>query len=102
MNIDVKCRDEDDCTNKEWEIHGRASIDARGPFDVGPNLYALGAGFALGPYVGLSVNIVIAGTVALETELHYLRLAEQQAGPIIAAALGAGPTAICMGQQRWQ
>lgn len=96
INIDVKCTD--DC--KEWEVHNRILVDAQGSFDVGPNLYALGAGFAAGPYVGISVNIAIAGAAALQAEHHFLSLAQQKAGPIIAATLANGPTLICLGGNR--
>lgn len=96
VNIDVKCTD--GC--KEWEVHDRISVDARGSFDVGPNLYALAAGFAAGPYVGISVNIAIAGAAALQAEYHFLSLARQKAGPIIAATLAKGPTVICLGSSR--
>ncbi len=96
INIDVYCTD----SCKEWEIHEQISINARGHFDVGPNLYALAAGFAAGPYIGVSANISIAGAAALEAEHHYLSLAQQKAGPIIAVTLANGPTLICLGSNK--
>ena len=95
VNIDVKCTDE--C--REWEVHNKINVNITGSFDVGPNLYALVAGFMAGPYVGISVNIVIAGAALLEAEYHYLSLAQEKAGPIISAALTHGPTVICLGTQ---
>jgi RHS repeat-associated protein len=100
VNIDVKCVSDEPCSHKEWEIHNHISIDASGSFDVGPNLYALTGGLVLGPWIGGSINIVIAGAVLLQAELHYLQLAEQKAGPVIAAILAGGPTAICLGTDR--
>lgn len=97
VNVDVKCTD--DC-NKEWEIHNEIPVDAQGSFDIGPNLYALGAGAAAGPWVGIGVNISIFGAAALHAEYHYLSLAQQKAGPIISALLANGPTLICRGTYR--
>ena len=92
VNVDVKCKD--DC-NKEWEIHNRISVDASGEFDVGPNVYAMVGGFLAGPYVGISINILMAGGSLLQAEHHFLSLAQQKAAPTVAAVMSQGPTAIC-------
>jgi len=93
VNIDVKCTD--DC--KEWEVHDRISVSASGFFDIGPNLYATGAGMLGGPYVGGSVLIITAGAAALDAEYYFLSLAQEKAGPIISSLLANGPTLICLG-----
>ncbi|MDA9982559.1 hypothetical protein N9H39_07460 [Gammaproteobacteria bacterium] len=95
VNIDVECTD--GCG--DWEIHDRISISTKGSLDVGPNLPALGAGYGVGPYAGIMTNIVILGATALQAEHHYLNLAEQKAGPIIASALANGPTLMCLGSR---
>ena len=96
INFDIKCTD--DC--REWEVHDRISVDAQGSFDVGSNLYALGVGFlARSPLAGIGANIVLSGGALLQAEHHFLSLAQQKAGPIIAAALAGGPTLICLGSQ---
>ena len=92
VNIDVECTD--DCD--DWQVHDQISINARGSFDAGPNLLALGVGYGAGPYFGIMTNIVILGAAALQAEHHYLSLAEQKAGPIIASALANGPTLLCL------
>lgn len=95
VNFDVSCRD--DC--RDWEVHDRVSVGIQGPYDVGPNLLSLGAGYGVGPTAGIISNILIMGAAALQAEHHYLRLAEQKAGPIIALALAEGPTLICLGSR---
>ena len=96
INVDVKCRD----SCEEWEVHNRIPVAARGKFDVGPNLYALGAGFLAGPYIGVSVNMAAAGAAVLESEHYYLSLVQQKAGSIISALLDNGPTLICLGSNK--
>ena len=101
VNVDVKCRSQDSCGNiKEWQIHNRITIDAKGSFDLGPNLYALGSGLLLGPYAGIAVNIGALGGSLLQVEHHFLKVAQQKAGPTIAGVLSQGPTAICLGSCR--
>jgi RHS repeat-associated protein len=97
VNIDVKCVA--DCGN-EWEIHNRISVEASGSIDVGPNLYGIIGGFAVGPYLGASINIVLAGASLLQAEYHFLSLVQQKAGGIIAGVLAHGPTAMCLGTQQ--
>jgi hypothetical protein len=97
INIDVKCKD--DC-DKEWAVNERIYIDVKGSFDVGPNLIAIGGGFLAGPWVGLGVNISIAGAAALKAEHHFLNLGREKAAPIISKVLAAGPTTICLGASK--
>ena len=74
------------------------SISAQGSIDVGPNLYALGVGFvARNPFAGMGANMALGGAALLQAELHFLSLAQQKAGPLIAALLADGPTLICLG-----
>jgi hypothetical protein len=94
VNIDVHCTD--DC--KSWDIHQKVNVGATGSFDVGPNLIALAIGLASrSPWIGASANIVVAGAAALHGEAQILQAANQNAVPIINAALKYGPTAICLG-----
>jgi RHS repeat-associated protein len=93
VNIDVKCSE--DCN--EWDIHQRLPVAARGHFDLGPNVYTLGVGALTSPLVGGALFIALAGGSLLQAEYHYLSLAEEKAGPLIAAARAFGATAICLG-----
>ena len=100
VNVDVKCRSQDACGTKEWEVHNRISIQATGSFDLGSNLYAIGSGILLGPYAGIAVNIGALGGSLLQAEHHFLKIAQQKAGPTIAGVLARGPTAICLASCR--
>ena len=94
INIDVRCSE--NC--EEWEVHDRVTVSARGSFDVGPNLYALGTGFITrNPFAGVGANMALGGAALLQAELHFLNLAREKAGPLIAALLADGPTLICLG-----
>ena len=94
INVDVSCTEDCDM----WEIHDRVSLSAQGSIDVGPNLYALGVGFvARNPFAGMGANMALGGAALLQAELHFLSLAQQKAGPLIAALLADGPTLICLG-----
>ena len=94
VNIDVRCTERCD----EWEIHDRVNVSAQGSIDVGPNLYALGTGLVTrNPVAGVGANMALGGAALLQAELHFLDLARQQAGPLIAALLADGPTLICLG-----
>jgi len=94
INIDVNCTEDCDA----WEIHDRISLSAQGSIDVGPNLYALGVGFITrNPLAGVGANVALGGAALLQAELHFLSLAQQKAGPLIAALLADGPTLICLG-----
>ena len=96
VNLDVRCTD--DC--QSWEVHQRVNVDTSGTFEIGPNLYALAIGLSLrSPWLGVAANISIAGAAALHGEYQVLQAANQKAGPIIAAALAYGPTAICLGSR---
>ena len=93
INIDVSCTE--DCDT--WEIHDRLSVAAQGSIDVGPNLYALGVGFvARNPFAGIGANMALGGAALLRAELHFLSVAQEKAGPLIAALLAEGPTLICL------
>jgi hypothetical protein len=93
VNIDVSCSSE--CKN--WEIHDKIDVEARGTVDVGPNLYAILIGLRFGPTAGVAGNVAIGGASILAAEHQFLSLANDKAGPIISAALKFGPTAICSG-----
>jgi RHS repeat-associated protein len=94
VNIDVRCTERCD----EWEIHDRVNVSAQGAIDVGPNLYALGMGLVTrNPIAGVGANMALGGAALLQAELHFLNLARQKAGPLIAALLANGPTLICLG-----
>jgi RHS repeat-associated protein len=96
INIDVRCTE--DCN--EWEIHHRVGVSAQGSIDVGPNLYALGTGLVTrNPFAGIGANMALGGAALLQAELHFLNLAQQKAGPLIAAILANGPTLICLGSE---
>ena len=60
-------------------------------YDLGPNLYALGSGLVLGPYAGVAVNIGALGRSLLQAEHHFLKIAQQKAGPTIAGVLSFRP-----------
>ena len=94
VNIDVRCTEHCD----EWEVHDRVNVSAQGAIDVGPNLYALGTGLVTrNPIAGVGANMALGGAALLQAELHFLDLARQKAGPLIAALLADGPTLICLG-----
>jgi len=94
INIDVNCTE--DC--ESWKIHDKVSLSAQGSIEVGPNLYALGVGFITrNPFAGIGANMALGGAALLQAELHFLSLAQQKAGPLIAALLAGGPTIICLG-----
>ncbi len=93
VNIDVSCSSE--CKN--WEIHDKVEMQARGHVDVGPNLYAILIGLRFGPLAGVAGNAALGGASLLAAEHQFLSLAHEKAGPIISAALRFGPTGICLG-----
>jgi len=94
INVDVRCTENCD----EWEIHDRVDVSARGAINLGPNLYALGAGLVTrNPFAGIGANVALGGAALLQAELHFLNLAQQKAGPLISALLTNGPTLICLG-----
>jgi len=94
INIDVRCTENCD----SWEIHDRVSLAAQGSFEIGPNLYGLGAGFITrNPLVTIGANVALGGAALLQAELHFLELARQKAGPLVEALLDHGPTLICLG-----
>lgn len=95
INLDVRC--DDGCD--KWEVHDKISIEGQGFLDVGPNLYALIIGLRFGSVAGVGMNVALGGGGLLASELHYIKLAEEKAGPIISAALTLGPTAICLGSR---
>ncbi|ESK54053.1 hypothetical protein F990_03009 [Acinetobacter tjernbergiae DSM 14971 = CIP 107465] len=90
INIDVKCKDE--C--REWEIHEKEPFSLQGHVDIGPNLYALGAGVATGkPSIGIGANVLLASGSLLELEASLLR----KASPLLSNVKQNGPLAICKG-----
>ena len=94
VNVDVKCHD--DC--KDWEIHNNISVEVNGYLDVGPNVYAIAGGLASrNPYVGIGLNVVLAGGSLLQAEHHFLNLVNQKAESIISALSAKGPTTVCLG-----
>jgi len=93
INVDVKC----DSECKEWEIHNKISVAARGYHDVGPNLYAIIIGLRAGPVAGVGANVAIGGAALLAAEHHYLDVAGEKAGPLISSIFTLGPTGICLG-----
>jgi RHS repeat-associated protein len=97
VNVDVKCKMTDECDEKEWEIHLKIPAGGKGHADVGPNAYAIGAGFLAGPFVGISLNIIIAGVALLQAELDALQKINQAVRPIIQEVQQKGPTKLCGG-----
>jgi uncharacterized protein RhaS with RHS repeats len=95
INIDVRCTD--GCNN--WDVHDRVAISAAGSFEWGPNLIASAIGSRSGLIAGLGATAVVGGANLLYDEHKLLSAAKRKAGPIIAAALSAGPTAICLASQ---
>jgi RHS repeat-associated protein len=94
INVDVKCTD--DCGH--WEIHNRVNVNASGSKDFGPNLYAFALGTATGsPLVGGAATLLLGGADLLLAEQHFLQLANDKAGKLIATIMKYGPTAMCVG-----
>jgi len=93
VNVDVKCTD--GC--KQWEIHNRIDVAAKGYDDVGLNLYATAAVTATRSYwIWGAVQIAMAGGATLQAEQHILSLIQQKAGPIIQEVRARGPDALCL------
>jgi hypothetical protein len=96
VNIDVKCKNSDECGNSEWEIHDQIDIFYQGSTDVGVNAYAFTAGKVLGPYGWAAANILATGGSALTGGLDILKGAQRKAGVEIALIYAFGPDAICL------
>jgi hypothetical protein len=95
INIDVRCTD--GCS--EWDIHNRIAVSAAGSFEWGPNLIASAIGLRAGWVGALGANVVVGGADLLYAEHKFLNAARNKAGPLISAALSAGPTAMCLASQ---
>jgi uncharacterized protein RhaS with RHS repeats len=93
INVDVKCKD--DC--REWEIHDRIGVDARGQFDLGFNVYAAAAKYASGSWlIWGAANFLIGSGDALQAEHHFLSLAQQKGASKLQFLNARGPTGICL------
>jgi RHS repeat-associated protein len=92
VNIDVKCK----CGDEVWEIHKRMNLNIHGSTRVGFNLYAAGAGYLGGPWIGIGVWGMMLSGAALEFEYELLQKANAKAGPIIKLLMKKGPKAICI------
>jgi RHS repeat-associated protein len=96
VNIDVKCKNSDECGKSDWEIHNKIEVFYQGSTDVGVNAYAFAAGKALGFYGWAAANILATGGSVLTGGLEMLRTAQQKAGVEIALVYALGPDAICL------
>jgi RHS repeat-associated protein len=99
VNIDVLCIDEGGCgSQRTWEIHQKMPFSKDATVDVGPNAYASVCGFFLGPVMWGGINMLAIYGSLLQGELDLLRQVEKEYGPVVAALLAKGPTAICQGK----
>ena len=96
VNIDVKCKNSDECDDSKWEVHDKVDIFYQGSVDVGPNAFAAIAGRMFGLYGWVATNIVATGGSALTGGLEFLKDANQKAGAEIALIYAIGPDAICL------
>lgn len=96
INIDVKCKKEDECGLEEWDIHGKVDVNASKTFTWGPlNFVGLIVGAKTGPISGAAINLLIAEASFSKVEHDVVDMIQQKAIPTIRQLKKHGPNVIC-------